>query len=148
MNCAAAGSRHGVAYGGIAVPGMIVARFRVSAAAALGICLSGCGSLLTLTGGSEEGDLPLAPRPFGGVRLDAAAVGKFSELELPLGLAAGLFALDLPLSLAIDVLTLPVTIPLSVCRESQSGDAPRNNGKGSGSGEGRPRGLRSPDPSP
>ena len=93
------------------------------AVAALGMCLGGCGSLLTFAGGSEGGGPPLVPRPFGGVRLDAEAILRFSELELPITLAAGLFVLDLPLSLAIDVLTLPVTIPLAACRESPSSDA-------------------------
>jgi hypothetical protein len=83
------------------------------------LTLDACGTALTFSGSSEDPNDVMAPRPFGGTRLDLRAVSLFATTEFPWPLAALPFALDLPLSVAADLLTLPVTIAIDLTRGEQ-----------------------------
>jgi len=91
----------------------------VVAAAGILLCgLSGCGTILNFTMGVSERGQPARTEIYGGLQIDAQAVGKAFEGYQPwwFNVFAFLFVFDVPLSLVADTITLPVTLPIALTR--------------------------------
>jgi uncharacterized protein YceK len=97
-----------------------------------GLSLSGCGTIWNFDIGADAGGLRRETRIYGGVQVDAEAVGKVVEpWNSGWGrVIAGLFIFDVPLSLAGDTLTLPVTIPMALLRKPEPETEPDRNPQG------------------
>jgi uncharacterized protein YceK len=84
--------------------------------------LVGCGTILTFTGAGGPPGPPFQSGIYGGIRLDAQGLGNGNATYhgSDLGWVKILLFIDFPLSLAFDTVTLPITIPVELCRHSET----------------------------
>ncbi len=92
--------------------------FGVALVAALGISLSGCGTVMNFMEAGSSGLPESAGHKsiYGGVVIDVDLISLadgFAETVTAVFLAG---LIDLPLSLVMDTVTLPITIPMTLSR--------------------------------
>lgn len=91
-------------------------------AAALSLCLGGCGTVMNLSDlpTKDHRTIPAANRIYGGVESDAvAAWHSLGDPSLVL-FGAYMSFIDLPASFVADTATLPITVPATLSGEQQA----------------------------